>query len=90
MATPKTREPDWGRFGLNDERQPLNPEAGGGGDANGKSQTKDLYGGQAQNENELFAQDQVNGQLSKVMVNVLTFVLKLRVIFLARKVTNQD
>ena len=62
MATAggKNREPDWGRFGLNDERQPLNPEAGGGSDANGKGQTKDLYGGQAQNENELFAQDQVN------------------------------
>ena len=51
------KEPDWGRFGLNEERQPLNPEAGGNG---GKGQTKDLYGGQAQNENELFAQDQAS------------------------------
>ena len=50
------REPDWGRFGLNEERQPLNPTA----DTGGTGQTKDLYGGQAQNENELFAQDQVS------------------------------
>ena len=55
------REPDWGRFGLDDERQPLNPgavENGGSGETTGQD-NKDLYGGQAQNKNELFAQDQV-------------------------------
>lgn len=55
------REPDWGRFGLDDERQPLNPgsiENGGSGDTNNQD-NKDFYGGQAQNKNELFAQDQV-------------------------------
>ena len=55
------REPDWGRFGLDDERQPLHPgsvENGGSGENTGQD-NKDLYGGQAQNKNELFAQDQV-------------------------------
>jgi len=55
------REPDWGRFGLDDEKQPLNPNASEnemeGGTAN--HENKELYGGQAQNKNELFAQDQV-------------------------------
>ena len=110
-----SREPDWGRFGLNEEKQPLNPsgagknflrksdrshfsqmwqtsqnseqdkknsfwsvllgvlallettnimisfrtETGGSNGGGGKGPAKDLYGGQAQNENELFAQDQV-------------------------------
>ena len=59
------REPDWGRFGLNEERQPLNPggattDVGGEvGSATGQQENKELYGGQAQNKNELFAQDQV-------------------------------
>ena len=55
------REPDWGRFGLDDERQPLNPggvENGVSGDTTNPD-NKDFYGGQAQNKNELFAQDQV-------------------------------
>ena len=55
------REPDWGRFGLDDERQPLNPggvENGVSGDTTNQD-NKDFYGGQAQNKNELFAQDQV-------------------------------
>ena len=56
------REPDWGRFGLNDERQPLNPNGDADGGESGATgqETKDLYGGQAQNKNELFAQDQVS------------------------------
>ena len=55
------REPDWGRFGLDDERQPLNPSAAENGGESGTiaQENKDLYGGQAQNKNELFAQDQV-------------------------------
>ena len=58
------REPDWGRFGLNEERQPLNPSGTTtdvgreGGSALG-TENKELLGGQAQNKNELFAQDQV-------------------------------
>ena len=70
-AVSKNHEPDWGRFGLNDERQPLNPPEGTAGgstkDSSGKSQTKDLYGGQAQNENELFAQDQVICTISQAL-----------------------
>ena len=56
------REPDWGRFGLDDERQPLNPGGTENNIENGTTthENKDLYGGQAQNKNELFAQDQVN------------------------------
>ena len=55
------REPDWGRFGLDDERQPLNPNGTEDGGESGTTtqENKDLYGGQAQNKNELFAQDQV-------------------------------
>ena len=34
-------------------------ETGGSNGGGGKGPAKDLYGGQAQNENELFAQDQV-------------------------------
>lgn len=55
------REPDWGRFGLDDERQPLNPNTTDDGGESGRisQENKDLYGGQAQNKDELFAQDQV-------------------------------
>ena len=55
------REPDWGRFGLDDERKPLNPSAAENGGESGTltQENKELYGGQAQNKNELFAQDQV-------------------------------
>lgn len=67
------REPDWGRFGLSDETRPLNPSStrgdsnnstGGGGltstvdTKNGRGQ-REPYGGHAQDDNELFAQDQV-------------------------------
>ena len=55
------REPDWGRFGLDDERQPLNPNTAENGGESGTitQENKELYGGQVQNKNELFAQDQV-------------------------------
>ena len=55
------REPDWGRFGLDDEKQPLNPSSAENGMDGGTAnhENKELYGGQAQNKNELFAQDQV-------------------------------
>lgn len=55
------REPDWGRFGLDDEKQPLNPSSAENGMEGGTAnhENKELYGGQAQNKNELFAQDQV-------------------------------
>ena len=58
------KEPDWKKFGLDNERQPLNPggptsaaTAEGGGTAS--TGNRDLYGGQPQNESELFADDQV-------------------------------
>eukprot|EP00095_Tigriopus_kingsejongensis_P004088 maker-scaffold764_size101305-snap-gene-0.22 protein:Tk04088 transcript:maker-scaffold764_size101305-snap-gene-0.22-mRNA-1 annotation:"solute carrier family 12 member 8" len=45
--------PDWRKFGLDGEKQPLNP-ATGGGPSGGSS----LLGGQVQSSNELFADDQ--------------------------------
>ena len=60
-VTKNEREPDWGRFGLDEETQPLNPKSTDDGGERGKTaqENKNLYGGQAQNKNELFAQDQV-------------------------------
>ena len=59
-----SKEPDWGKFGLDGEKQPLNPGSSSleqqqvtasGAHPGGK----DLYGGQVVNDNELFADDQV-------------------------------
>ena len=57
-----SKEPDWGKFGLDGERQPLNPGSSRLEHAEvAKSTTnKNLFGGQVVNDNELFADDQVN------------------------------
>ena len=52
-----SKEPDWGKFGLEGERQPLNPGSSTSG-LNKKSK-EDLFGGHVVNDNELFADDQV-------------------------------
>jgi len=52
-ANTKAKEPDWGKFGLDNEgREVAN---GGGGD---DGQREGLFGGQVQHDNELFADDQ--------------------------------
>ena len=61
-----SKEPDWGKYGLDGERQPLNPgssrlEHVEAATAASKSTTnKNLFGGQVVDSNELFADDQVN------------------------------
>ena len=76
MSKGQQQQPDWAKFGLEpNERQPLNPpsttaaatatatpppaapakRAGGGGGGG------DIFGGQVQSANELFADDQVLG-----------------------------
>ena len=53
------KEPDWGKYGLDGEKQPLNPGSSKIEHAEAKT-SKDLYGaGQIVNDNELFADDQV-------------------------------
>ena len=55
-----SKEPDWGKFGLDGERQPLNPGSSTVEQAKPvKPPGKDLFGGQVVNDNELFADDQV-------------------------------
>ena len=46
--------PDWGKFGLDNERQPLNP-----GSTNAEHLKAEQGGCQSVNDNELFADDQV-------------------------------
>ena len=61
-----SKEPDWGKYGLDGERQPLNPgssrlEHVEAATAASKTTTnKNLFGGQVVDSNELFADDQVN------------------------------
>lgn len=55
MSASKDRQPDWSKFGL-DEKQPLNPGSTGHTKA---EEPPDLFGGQVQHDNELFAEDQV-------------------------------
>lgn len=52
------QQPDWSKFGLEGERQPLRPTGGSADEAAAAKGQKDLYGGQVQNDNELFADDQ--------------------------------
>ena len=71
----QNQQPDWGKFGLDSEKQPLNP--GGNGSQrtpttaqSGDAGTTNLFGGQIQHDNELFADDQVltYGFISKLPV----------------------
>ena len=58
-----SKEPDWGKFNLDGERQPLNPGSSRLEHAEAASKStnnKNLFGGQVVNDNELFADDQVN------------------------------
>jgi hypothetical protein len=58
----KKAEPDWEKFGLDGERQPLNPGLISTAAAvveSGKSDKFNGGGGVAVNDNELFADDQV-------------------------------
>ena len=52
-----SKEPDWGKFGLDGEKQPLNP---GSTKVEPAKPSGDLYGGQVVDDNELFADDQVS------------------------------
>ena len=66
-------EPDWGKFGLDGEKQPLNPggssAASGGGEGGGQQAAggggTNLFGGQIQHDSELFADDQVTSSFRK-------------------------
>ena len=53
-----SKEPDWGKFGLDGEKQPLNPVAST--KVEPAKPSGDLYGGQVVDDNELFADDQVS------------------------------
>ena len=63
------QEPDWGKFGLDGEKQPLNPGSKGGVGGQSGAEPKDLYGGQVQDDNELFADDQV---ISRKMYKIVS------------------
>ena len=53
-----SKEPDWAKFGLNSEKQPLNSGQPGTGTSGQQS-----YGGQqSTNDNELFNEDQVKNK----------------------------
>ena len=70
------KEPDWGKFGLDNERKPLNPAASGAKSTGAVGTTPNptssgekgpqLFGGQVQNDNELFADDQVRKNIDPV------------------------
>ena len=51
------KEPDWGKFGLDGEKQPLNP--GSSRLEHQQVQQQQNAGSQIVNDNELFADDQV-------------------------------
>ena len=54
-----SKEPDWGKFGLDNEKQPLNPGSSAAEQAKPVKTGKELFPGQAVDDNELFADDQV-------------------------------
>ena len=64
-----SKEPDWGKFGLDGEKQPLNPVAST--KVEPAKPSGDLYGGQVVDDNELFADDQVS---LKIKVNFLPLI----------------
>ena len=53
------KEPDWGKFGLDGERQPLNPGSSAVEQGKAVKPGKELFGAQVVSDNELFADDQV-------------------------------
>ena len=53
------KEPDWGKFGLDGERQPLNPGSSAVEQGKPVKPGKELFGAQVVSDNELFADDQV-------------------------------
>ncbi len=57
------KEPDWGKFGLENEKQPLtsrgSAETATSGSKEGGGGGTNLFGGQLQHDSELFADDQV-------------------------------
>ena len=83
-----SKEPDWGKYGLDGERQPLNPgssrlEHVEAATAASKTTTnKNLFGGQVVDSNELFADDQVKSVLYLFLYSHFNYKL---VFFLIRK-----
>ena len=75
-----SKEPDWGKYGLDGERQPLNPgssrlEHVEAATAASKSTTnKNLFGGQVVDSNELFADDQVNLSVLYLFLKALQYI----------------
>ena len=65
-----SKEPDWGKFGLDGERQPLNPGSSGLEHQRAAKEGKDLYGGHVVEDNELFADDQVRSIMIFFCVHV--------------------
>ena len=60
MKNGHSKDPDWGKFGLEDgEKQPLNPGSSAAEQAKPVNGEKGLFGGQVIDDNELFADDQV-------------------------------
>ena len=71
------KDPDWGKFGLDNEKQPLKPAGNLSGQssvpgASMKGLQPGQQGGQIQNDNELFADDQVNCLLT--FINIISNV----------------
>ena len=63
-----SKEPDWGKFGLDGEKQPLNP---GSTRVEQAKPNSDLYGGQVVDDNELFADDQVSKHFISHILDLL-------------------
>ena len=77
MKNGHSKDPDWGKFGLEDgEKQPLNPGSSAAEHAKPVNGEKGLFGGQVIDDNELFADDQVR-YFFKCCQNFLYFLLKL-------------
>ena len=62
-----SKEPDWGKFGLDGEKQPLNPAAST--KVEPAKPGGDLYGGQVVDDNELFADDQVRFKICQIKIS---------------------
>ena len=62
-----SKEPDWGKFGLDGEKQPLNPAAST--KVEPAKPGGDLYGGQVVDDNELFADDQVRFEICQKKIS---------------------
>ena len=73
-----SKEPDWGKFGLDGEKQPLNPAAST--KVEPAKPGGDLYGGQVVDDNELFADDQVSFKICQKKISKKISLMLFRII----------